>query len=321
MTHVVTEIPAEQHFAFDCRHRTRTTLAIGGLFAALTAGLVAVTTGLSLVLTAGFDADPPDPYGFSLVVIGGLALNVAIATGPTAFALIRSVLRSTALTIGIGPQQEAVPLNCTASYRTGNTRIVAAVLTSIPTLGLSWLYFGPLMLARLLEAAAPANGVRFRFTGSRSTLAAHAAGIGIGLALANLGIQHLLFGPADPSVVPHAADLPREDTGPAELSPAAVIAFLAFVTATTLAVTWHLCRLALRGIHVSFPGKRLQGTARGTTDAVQAPLARLSVPRRHAAYVVGWIALGVATFGLALPFAYTSVLKRVLNCTGVPAGP
>lgn len=322
MTDVAPALPAAQQFALACRHRTRATLGIGCLFILAAAALCGSGIGFAyLFAAAAGTAARPDPYAFSLSMIALVALNTAIAMGPAVFLLIRSVLRSTVMTSPFRPHDGGVPLAVTATLRDERRRVAAAVLASIPTLGLAWLYFGPLMLARVLESAAPANGVRFRFAGSRWTLAGHAVAAAVILCGASLAVQHLLFGPVQVPPPPWSGDLPAAARPPADPAPVAVLAWLAFVTASTLAATWHFCRLALGGCRAAVP-LASPDSAHTVAHARLVPV-RYPAPAapRHAAYLAGWTALGTVTFGLALPFAYTSVLKRVLNHTGAPADP
>lgn len=290
--------------AFTCTHRARHTLAVG---AVMLPAIVALTGLLSLAAYAAVAAltgETPDPYVFTLSVLVAGPLATAAAAAPAAFALIFGVLARTA----IWRAGEDLPLNCAATYRSQFARLLAAALLSIPTIGLSWLYFGPLLLARTLETAAPAPGASFRYRGSRTRLFVIATAAAIIVTGVNVVLQNMLI-PAHTPFNPDAFnDAPQSaDIGP-HAPPLGTIAtmgiLLVFATAATLGATWYLARHVLSGMRLTFADSEPDLLLVAAPDMIG-----------HIRYVLFWMILVLSTLGLALPFAYSSTLKRVLNST------
>ena len=289
-------------FRFECRHRTRTTLGIGLLFV-IAASVIGGLAGVLLMTIHGADPATVEPALHSpegVLIMLPMAAGLACVMAAAVFALVRSVLRSTVIETGTGK----VPLNCRATFRSQWKTIVAGGITAILTFGVVWFYLVPLLISRILESAEPGNGIRFRLQQSRKRLAVRAAGIGIPLAAMTFGLQAFLFGNTD-----QLAETPMD----INLIDYAI--YIVYVAAATLTATWYLCRSAIDGIAVIRPDPAVEPASPQTKLN-----SRMVGDRRikNAGFCLSWVAACAVTFGLVMPFMYSSALKRVLNNSGLP---
>lgn len=298
--------PSSPSFTFSCTHRTRHTLAVGAMLLIV---ILALTAGLALAAHVAVEAltgATPDPNLFTLSVLVAGPLTAAAAAPPAALALITGVLARTTIVRTDSPDIHS--LNCTATYRSQLGRLFGAFLLTVPTIGMSWLYFAPLLLARTLETAAPVPGASFRYHGSRTRLFVIATTTAVIITVANVILQNTLI----PALTPFNPDTFANTTPTGANGPQAtplgtfttICILLIFVTGTTLAATWYLTRHVLANMRVTFPD-----------SAADLTLAPVPDTAGHVRYVLFWMILVLSTLGLALPCAYTSVLKRLLNST------